>query len=247
MNEDFPELQEPLDDIISTRDDFVFLRDYPNDMKARECCLRLRAKKVPVLIIGETGTGKELVAKAIHGNSSAPLVTVNAGGIPETLLESELFGHERGAFTGADKRRIGLLEHASEGTLFLDEIGELPLAMQAKLLRALQEKEIRRLGGNETIKTDFRLVTATNKPFLNNDPLFRKDLYYRIATVVLETLPLQKPAIEDVNLIAQKIASAHKTTVPIEAVHKIIETHHPFIGNIRQLENAVLEWIALFS
>ena len=151
---------------------------------------------VDVLVIGETGTGKELIARAIHrlsGRGAKPFVPVDCGAIPDNLLESELFGHERGAFTGADARRNGLFEFADGGTFFLDELGELPLQLQPKLLRTLQERKVRRVGGREEIDIDVRLVAATSRDLeaMIRQGIFRQDLYYRINVVRIELPPLR--------------------------------------------------------
>ena len=151
---------------------------------------RVAGQNVPVLITGESGTGKELVALAIyqHGlRAREPFLTLNCAAIPETLLESELFGHEKGAFTGADRRRIGKFEQCSGGTLFLDEIGDMPLALQAKILRLLQDQVFERLGGNETVRTDVRLIAATHRDLKawSAEGKFRPDLYYRLGVFTI--------------------------------------------------------------
>ena len=163
---------------------------------------RVAAKPVSVLIRGETGTGKELIARAIYQHSdraNAPFIAINCAAIPETLLESELFGHERGAFTGADVRRIGRFEQADHGTIFLDEIGDMTLGTQAKLLRVLQEKTFQRLGGKETISVDVRVVAATHRDLeaAIREKQFREDLYYRLNVVVI-TLPPLRSRREDI-------------------------------------------------
>src|ERR1017187_669541 len=155
--------------------------------------MALATISLPVLILGESGTGKEMVAKAIHqrsNNKAGPFIAINCSAIPETLLESELFGHERGSFTGAHAQRKGRIESASGGTLFLDEIGEIPLALQVKLLRFLQEQTIERVGGRQPISVDARVIAATNSDLnkLLSQGRFREDLYYRLAVVVI-TLP----------------------------------------------------------
>jgi DNA-binding NtrC family response regulator len=201
-----------------------------------------------VLILGESGTGKELVARAIHWHSQrreAPFVAVNCAAIPETLLEAELFGHEKGAFTGADRKRRGLFVEAQGGTLFLDEVAELPLSLQPKLLRAIQDKKIRAVGGNEEIKVDLRLVSATNRDLaiLVREGKFREDLYYRLAVIPVR-IPSLRERPEDIPLLAdhflqrtagqlqKKIESFDET-----ATKRLLE--HRWPGNVRELENAV--------
>src|SRR5207245_9145195 len=158
---------------------------------------RVAAQDVPVLITGETGTGKELVALAIYQHSlraKAPFLALNCAAIPETLLESELFGHEKGAFTGADRRRIGKFEQVSGGTLLLDEIGDMPPPAQAKLLRVLQEQAFERLGGSETVRTDVRLIAATHRDLhaWSAEGKFRLDLYYRLGVFAIHLPPLRE-------------------------------------------------------
>jgi DNA-binding NtrC family response regulator len=200
-----------------------------------------------VLIFGETGTGKELVARAVHEASPRrkhPFVAVNCAALPESLLESELFGHEKGAFTSAVGQRKGRFEMAHEGTIFLDEIGEIPLAMQAKLLRVLQERRFERVGGSQTIETDVRVVVATNRDLLKlaKEGKFREDLYYRLNVVKIDLPPLCERA-EDIPLLAQHFAqkfsrpgTAPKAISP-EAMEILIQFRWP--GNIRELENAI--------
>ena len=201
-----------------------------------------------VLIIGESGTGKELVAKAIHYNSprrTKPFTALNCAAIPENLFESELFGYEPGAFTGAASRRIGLIEATNGGTLLLDEIGDLPQMMQSKLLRVLQDKEIRRLGGKEAIKVDVRIITATNKDLEKelSRGAFREDLYYRLKVVTIELPSLRdrKGDIPDLSLffINKYNIEFGKRIKSIEpaAVHALTEYNWP--GNIRQLESVI--------
>src|SRR5437588_981857 len=158
---------------------------------------RVADQAFPVLITGESGTGKELVARAIyqHGpRAKAPFLALNCAAIPETLLESELFGHEKGAFTGAERRRIGKFEQCNDGTLFLDEIGDMPLPLQAKMLRVLQEQQFERLGSNETVQTQVRVLAATNHDLQKSvqEGRFRKDLYYRLNVVTLRVPPLRE-------------------------------------------------------
>ncbi len=202
----------------------------------------------PVLLIGESGTGKELAARAIHRRSAqsrGPFVPINCGAIPENLLESELFGHEKGAFTGAHAQRPGQIESARGGTLFLDEIGELPLPLQVKLLRFLQDGQIQRVGGRQLIDVDARIVAATNVDIdaALKEGRFREDLYYRLA-VVLVTIPPLRERGEDIPLLAsaflQRYAeeNRHKVTgFSVEARRAISEYNWP--GNVRELENRV--------
>jgi formate hydrogenlyase transcriptional activator len=201
-----------------------------------------------ILILGETGTGKELIARAIHNLSSRrerTLVKVNCAAIPMGLLESELFGHERGAFTGAIAQRVGRFELAHRGTLFLDEVGDIPLELQPKLLRVLQEQEFERLGSARTIKVDVRLVTATNVDLAQKvaENQFRSDLYYRLNVFPITIPPLRERR-EDIPLLvryfAQKYARRMKRpieTIPVKAMAALTEYRWP--GNVRELENFV--------
>ena len=201
-----------------------------------------------VLITGESGTGKEKIAHAIHDQSahkSKPLVIVNCGALPESLIESELFGHEKGAFTGANATRIGKFEQANGGTIFLDEIGELPLESQVKLLRVLQEKEIERLGGATTIKLDVRIITATNRSLQIEvaEGRFRLDLYYRLNVFPLEVPPLRERK-EDLETLAyyflEKYAAKARRTInriSEKAFNQLLEYNWP--GNIRELEHLI--------
>jgi two-component system response regulator AtoC len=203
---------------------------------------------ITVSITGETGTGKEVAAKCIHYNSerrNKPFVAVNVAAIPKDLLESELFGHEKGAFTGAIARRIGKFEEASKGTLFLDEIGELDLSMQAKLLRALQERELTRIGSNELIKIDVRIVVATHKNLVDEvkKSNFREDLYYRLLGLPIH-LPALRDRENDILLIAKYymdlFCKENKMPVKIfstDAKKKLL--NHPFPGNIRELKSVI--------
>lgn len=201
-----------------------------------------------VLIQGESGTGKELVARALHEQSpraSAPMISVNCAAIPETLIESELFGHEKGAFTGAVASRTGLVEAAHGGTLFLDEIGELPLEAQARLLRVLQESEIRRVGSVHSQKVDVRLVAATHRDLktLARQGLFREDLYYRLNVIELRLPPLRERG-EDVMLIAETLLTRIGRNMDLPSLHFSAEAvasirHYQWPGNVRELENAI--------
>jgi DNA-binding NtrC family response regulator len=201
-----------------------------------------------VLITGESGTGKELIANAIHYNSprrDKPLVKLNCASLSETLLESELFGHEKGAFTGAISRRKGRFEIADGGTLFLDEIGGVSLAVQVKLLRVLQEREFERVGGNETIKVDVRLVTATNKDLKKavEEGTFREDLFYRIHVVTIDVPPLRERKEDIPPLVSHfinKFAAENKKNVKgVTDEALLLLTSYDYPGNVRELENII--------
>src|SRR5438477_6525911 len=209
---------------------------------------RVAAQNVPVLITGESGTGKELVARAIyqHGpRARAPFLALNCAAIPENLLESELFGHEKGAFTGADRRRIGKFEQVSGGTLFLDEIGDMPLALQAKVLRLLQEQTFERVGGNETIRTDVRLIAASHRDLKTSsqEGKFRPDLYYRLGVFTLHLPPLRERG-DDLPMLVQlylrrfsrELGREVREVAP-EALERL--RHYPWPGNIRELQNVL--------
>ena len=215
---------------------------------------RVAAKPVSVLIRGETGTGKELIARAIYRYSeraNAPYVTINCAAIPETLLESELFGHERGAFTGADARRIGRFEQAHHGTIFLDEIGDMTPGTQVKLMRVLQEKCLQRLGGKETIPVDVRVIAATHRDLeaAIQRNQFREDLYYRISVVVLNLPPLRERP-EDIPALARFFLNkyAGEFNLPNPAFHaealRVLQAQ-PWPGNVRELENVVRKVLLL--
>src|ERR1700756_2923158 len=201
-----------------------------------------------VLINGETGTGKELIAEAIHACSdrpNGPFVKVNCAAIPAGLLESELFGHERGAFTGAVSRNIGRFERANRGTLFLDEIGDLPLELQPKLLRAIQERQFERLGGGATIHTDVRVVCATHRNLFDmvDNREFRADLFYRLSVFPIELPPLRDRP-EDVRLLVHHFATdyADRIQKPITAISEEFMTalvRHSWPGNVRELQNLI--------
>ena len=201
-----------------------------------------------VLVLGESGTGKELVAKAFHYNGprlQGPFLAVNCSAIPEMLIESELFGHERGAFTGATRRKIGFFERAQGGTLLLDEIGDMPLALQVKLLRVLQEQEIQRVGGSDAIRVDARIVASTNRDLeaAVKDGTFREDLFYRLAVFPIAVPPLRERR-EDIPLLVNHLLNKHA-----ERLGKVISgvspaalramLHYDWPGNVRELENAV--------
>ncbi len=215
---------------------------------------KVAGNKTNVLIIGESGTGKELVARMIHESGpleGKPFVPVNCGAIPETLIESEMFGHKKGSFTGAISDKIGLFEAASGGTLFLDEVGELPLPMQVKMLRALQEKTIRRVGANDDIKVDVRIIAATNRDLeaAVKAGTFREDLYYRLNVILIKTPPLRERH-GDVEILAtaflQKFAERQKKEVCglSPEVLEIFRTHS-WPGNVRELENTIERAVTL--
>ena len=216
---------------------------------------RIADSDVTVLITGESGTGKELIARAIHINSrrlGKPFVALNCAAIPHELLENELFGHERGAFTGATDRKSGKFEQADGGTLFLDEIGDMPLELQAKLLRVLQEKEITRTGGSQTIRVDVRIVAATNQNIaqLVEQKRFREDLYYRLNVVPIK-LPALRERRSDIPMLVEFFLQRAKQDLGIEAMECSPETldllkTHSWPGNVRELEN-VIKRAALLS
>jgi formate hydrogenlyase transcriptional activator len=209
-----------------------------------------------VLITGETGTGKELVARAIHelsGRSKGSLVKVNCAAIPASLLESELFGHEKGSFTGAVAQKIGRFELAHRGTLFLDEIGEMPLELQPKLLRAIQDQEFERVGGSRTIRTDARLVAATNRDLkaMVEENRFRADLYYRLHVFPVHVPPLRERR-EDIPLLTRYFIQKHAhrmgrniDTIPASVLDALTNYHWP--GNIRELQNVLERSVILTS
>jgi DNA-binding NtrC family response regulator len=217
---------------------------------------RVARSDAPVLISGESGTGKELVAKAVHEYSlrrQKEMITINCGAIPENLLESELFGHEKGSFTGAIARRAGRFEQADGGTLFLDEIGDMPLSIQVKLLRVLQDGSFSRVGANETLATDVRIVAATHKNLTEEVAAgrFREDLYYRLNVVEIKIPPLRE-RMEDLPLLAeyflQRITRKNgmaRIHISAEAVATLQDHHWP--GNVRELENTIARACALAS
>lgn len=222
-------------------------------LKVLKLMQKVEKSNIMVLITGQSGTGKELVAKALHYNSNRarkPFVTVNMGAIPEDLVESELFGHEKGAFTDARDRRIGKFEEADGGTIFLDEIGEMTLHLQSKLLRVLQEKEVTRIGSNKTIKLDFRMIAATNRNLINEvkEGRFREDLFYRIQGFLIHLPPLKERG-DDVILLAKSFLSEfclnNRMTQPElsrETIAFMLKYEWP--GNIRELK-AVIERAAV--
>jgi transcriptional regulator with PAS, ATPase and Fis domain len=208
---------------------------------------------IPALILGETGTGKELVARAIHDQSPRqpqPFVAVNCGALPDSLLESELFGHARGAFTGAERDKQGLFEHADGGTIFLDEIGDTSPALQMKLLRVLETKEIRPLGDTRTVRVDVRVVSATHRDLeaAIEEGTFRQDLFYRLNAVTIFVPPLRRRRV-DVAFLAQHFAeelgAAHARRITLAEDFLESLASRDFPGNVRELRNAVERAIAL--
>src|SRR6266478_5620070 len=213
---------------------------------------RVAAQNVPVLITGASGTGKELVARAIyqHGaRAKAPFLALNCAAIPENLLESELFGHEKGAFTGADRRRIGKFEQCHGGTIFLDEVGDMPLALQAKMLRVLQEQAFERVGGNETVRTDVRLIAATHRDLKawSDEGRFRPDLYYRLGVFTIHLPPLRERG-DDLLMLVQyylrrfnrELGREVREVAP-EALERLRGYSWP--GNVRELQSVLKQAI----
>jgi len=224
------------------------LGNSPAMLKVHDLMKKGLSTNINVMLNGETGTGKEVVAKAIHYNSdrkNKPFVAVNVAALPADLIESELFGHEKGAFTGAIARRAGKFEEADGGTLFLDEIGEMDMVFQTKLLRALQEREITRIGSNETVKVDCRIITATHKNLkeLIKEGKFREDLYYRLIGLPIDLPPLRERG-KDILILAKhfielfcKENKMQVKTISTEAQQKLMT--YPFPGNIRELKSVI--------
>jgi len=219
--------------------------------KLRDALARLAEQDVPILIQGESGTGKELVARALHDRGrrrKARFVALNCGAIPESLIDSELFGHTRGAFTGATTDRPGVFVEADGGTLFLDEIGDMPMAVQARLLRVLQEGEVRPVGGSGTRAVEVRVIAATHVDLQQavEQQKFRQDLYYRLNVVTLRVPPLRE-RLDDLPLLAahflKKHGGAQPPTLSADALEALVEYSWP--GNVRELENAILHAVAL--
>ncbi|MBI4539805.1 MAG: sigma-54-dependent Fis family transcriptional regulator [Gemmatimonadetes bacterium] len=218
----------------------------PRMLKVLEVVERVARSETPVLIIGDSGTGKELVAQAIHrasARAAQSLVAVNCAALPDTLLESELFGHEKGAFTGAMDRKLGLFELADGGTLFMDEIGDLEPRLQGKLLRALEEKTFYRVGGTKQVRADVRLIAATNQALqaMVEKGAFRRDLYYRVNTITLELPPLKERR-DDVSILARHFlrtlaGGGEDWTIEEEAVRALKEYAWP--GNVREVRNVI--------
>jgi len=249
------------------RDDALFIKKVADDvsfgkmigkskgmLKVYSIIKKVAETPTNVLILGESGTGKELVAKAIHENSprmNMPFVVINCGGVPESLLEGELFGHMKGAFTGAHVDKPGLFEVARGGTIFLDEIGDLPPLLQVKLLRVVQEKTFRRVGGAEDKKVDIRIISATNKNLEEkvNDGSFREDLYFRLNVIPIHIPPLRERK-EDIpiltNYFIEKYSKAFgKEIKKISSYALELLMTYPFPGNVRELENIIERSVAL--
>jgi len=228
----------------------------PGMKKIFDLIPRAATAKTNVLITGESGTGKELVAKAIHAQSprsALPFVPINCGGIPEALLESELFGYKKGAFTGATVNKKGFFEVADGGTVFLDEVGELPLSLQVKLLRGVQEKTFMPVGGTEEIKVDVRIISATNRDLEKKvmEGTFREDLYYRLNVIHLHIPPLRERA-DDIPLLATFFLRKYaqelgKQVTEISSYSMDCLLHYSFPGNVRELENIIEKGVALAS
>jgi DNA-binding NtrC family response regulator len=227
-----------------------------NFQKLLEMVRKIAPGSMNILITGESGTGKELIARAIHKlgkNKSDPFVPVNCGALPESLFESELFGHEKGAFTGAVKTKPGLLEFANNGTFFLDEIGELSPSLQVKLLRMLEDKKIRRVGGQNEINIDVRIISASNRDLKQavNDKSFREDLFYRLSTIQIEIPPLRE-RVNDIIPLAQYFVReiCRKEDVPVRKFSPDAENilkEYPWPGNIRELQNIIGRTLYLCS
>ena len=211
------------------------------------------ATPMGILIFGKTGTGKELVARALHKNSgrSGELVSLNCAALPETLFESELFGHEKGAFTSAEARRIGKFERAHKGTLFLDEIGEMPLSLQPKLLRAIEDNRIERIGSEKPIPVDARIVAATNRDLAQaiRDRTFREDLYYRLDVAAIALPPLSERR-EDIEMLVVHFLEKHRGVSKSGVLRVAARTlsllkAYPWPGNVRELENVIERGVSL--
>lgn len=238
-----------LRELVAPTDNFAEIIGSSSALKkVMEMARIVAPTEATVLITGESGTGKELFARAIHSNSErrqGPLVTVNCAALSETLLESELFGHEKGTFTGADRQRNGRFMQANKGSIFLDEIGEIPLAMQSKILRAIQEREIQRLGSDEVLFVDVRIIAATNRNLEEEvkNKSFREDLYYRLNVMNLDIPPLRERH-EDIPLLAQHFLEKYqkknrKDLKGFTPMAMDILTKSQWPGNVRQLENVI--------
>ena len=248
-----PAAAKPLSSPLDYTSDIPLIGKSPKFIECLKMVGRVAATNLPVLITGESGTGKEVVALAIHqrsNRSSGAFVPVNCGAIPVELIESELFGHARGSFTGASSERVGLWEEADGGTLFLDEITETNSLFQVKLLRALQQREIRRVGSNQTRKLDVRVVAATNRDIEEEVRAnrFRQDLMYRLNAITIELPPLRE-RVEDIPLLAKHFAGQIRPTgsAPVKFSGAAMEMlkNYGWQGNVRELENAVLHAVSM--
>src|SRR5205809_1005601 len=227
---------------------YALVGQSPAMLEVYKLMARVAASEATVLVQGESGTGKEVVARAIHQNgaeAAGPFVAVNCAAIPENLLESELFGHEKGSFTGAITRKIGRFEQAGSGTLFLDEVADMSLALQAKILRAVQEREIERVGGEETIPVDVRLIAATNRDLREQitQGRFREDLYYRLAVVMIR-LPRLADRGDDLVLLTayfvRQFAERYRKQVRAISDRALdLLRNHAWVGNVRELRNVI--------
>ena len=234
-------------------DDYPFVFVDPESVKLFELATKVAKTEIPAMITGPSGTGKEVLAKVLHESSNRsnfPFVALNCAAIPNNLVEDTLFGHEKGAFTGAHQVNKGFFEEAAGGTLFLDEIGEMPIALQSKLLRVLQEKQIYRVGATKPIDVDVRIISATNiniKESIQNK-LFREDLYFRLSGFVLgiKRLCERKADIEPLaRIFVQKHASTFRPEICRTAIEKL--TDHDWPGNVRELENVILRAMVLLE
>jgi len=251
LSEEAQRLRERLDERVSRGG---IIGEHPSMQRLLKLVQQVARSRATVLIHGETGTGKELIANAIHHNSprrEGPMVALNCAALAESLLESELFGHEKGAFTGATARRQGRFEQADGGTLFLDEISEVPLSLQVKLLRFLQQRSFERVGGNETLQVDVRIVAATNRDLaeLVREKRFREDLYYRLNVVQLDMPPLRARR-SDIPLLAHHFMQAHARENGFDikrfsddAMRLLMS--YPWPGNVRELDNAIERAVVL--
>jgi len=255
---DWRNLNEQVEELstrLSERDpDEVMIGNSPAMQDVYKTIGRVARSDATVLISGETGTGKELVASILHKNSRyarGPMIKVNCAALPETLLESELFGHEKGAFTGAIAQRKGRFEMANKGTIFLDEIGEMTLGTQKKMLRVLQEREFERVGGAVTVKIDTRVISATNKnlPFEITEGRFREDLYYRLNVIAIYLPPLRERG-DDIQLLVEHFLHKHRASpgspparISVNAMDKLRDYNWP--GNVRELENVIERAVVL--
>ena len=245
------ELRERLDEKYGFEN---IIANSPAMLRILDTVRRVAPSDLPVLILGESGTGKDLLANAIHSNSRRAdkrLVALNCAGLSETLLEDELFGHVKGAYTGATGERAGRFEHADEGTMFLDEVGDMPLAMQAKLLRVLENGELVRVGSNDPIRVDVRVISATNSDLAAKvkEKKFREDLYFRIKGATIEIPPLRNRR-EDIPLLIEHFIeqanATHDTKVKgITAEAKRVLMAYPWPGNVRQLRNVIENMVVL--